>query len=335
MGPMTSHAPPSSASLPGAGVLADFHPAVRAWFEERFPEGPTEPQQRGWPEIRAGRDTLVAAPTGSGKTLSGFLVAIDALYRAHDRGEYVTGTTRVVYVSPLKALAVDIHQNLERPLREIEETARGMGLDAPGLTVAVRTGDTPSSARAAMLKVPPSFLITTPESLYLLLTAERSRELLRHVDSLIVDEIHTMARDKRGSHLALTMQRLTHLQHGPAPQRIGLSATQRPIEAIGRLLVGVGERQAASIVDCGHQRHLDLALELPGTELGAAASTEQLGEVMDRIATHVREHRTTLVFANTRRLPERLAHQLGVRPGPDPVAAHHGRPASARPHLVA
>src|SRR5437764_678140 len=193
MGRMTSHAPPSSAPLPGAGVLADFHPAVRAWFEEPCPEGPTKPQQRGWPEIRAGRYTLVAAPTGSGKTLSGFLVAIDALYRAHDRGEDVTGTTRVVYVSPLKALAVDIHQNLERPLREIEETARGMGLDAPGLTVAVRTGDTPSSARAAMLKVPPSFLITTPESLYLLLTAERSRELLRHVDSLIVDEIRTTA----------------------------------------------------------------------------------------------------------------------------------------------
>src|SRR5947209_2133223 len=277
---MPSPAPPSAPPL-GAGVLADFHPAVRAWFEERFPEGPTEPQQRGWPEIRAGRDTLVAAPTGSGKTLSGFLVAIDALYRAHDRGEDVTGTTRVVYVSPLKALAVDIHQNLERPLREIEETARGMGLDAPGLTVAVRTGDTPSSARAAMLKVPPSFLITTPESLYLLLTAERSRELLRQVDSLIVDEIHTMARDKRGSHLALTIERLEHVQRpareagpeaGPGgrprgkerrrrPQRIGLSATQRPIEAIGRLLVGVGDRQAASIVDCGHQRHLDLALE--------------------------------------------------------------------------
>src|SRR5207302_5159324 len=235
----------------------------------------------------------------------------DALYRAHERGEDVAGRTRVVYVSPLKALAVDIHQNLERPLREIEETARSLGLDAPNLTVAVRTADTPSSARAAMLKVPPSFLITTPESLYLLLTAGRSRELLRQVDSLIVDEIHTMARDKRGSHLALTIERLEHVQRQPAteagpeearrrPQRIGLSATQRPIEAIGRLLVGVGNRPAASIVDCGHQRHLDLALELPGTELGAAASTEQLGEVLDRIASHVREHRTTLVFVNTR-----------------------------------
>jgi ATP-dependent Lhr-like helicase len=303
--------------------LDGFHPAVATWFARRFPEGPSDPQQMGWPRIAEGADTLIAAPTGSGKTLAGFLVAIDALYRAHEGGADL-GTTRVVYVSPLKALAVDIHQNLERPLGEIAAVARELGLGVPPITVAVRTGDTAAAARAAMVKHPPTILVTTPESLYLLVTAERSRAALCDVDTVIVDEIHALARDKRGSHLALTLERLEHVQFGGRPQRIGLSATQRPIEQTARLLVGAGEARSAAVVDCGHARQLQVRIELPETELAAVASHEQLGEVVDRIARHVDDHRTTLVFVNTRRMSERLAHLLGDRLGPEQVAAHHG-----------
>jgi ATP-dependent Lhr-like helicase len=317
-----------------------FHPAVATWFERRFPEGPTEAQLEGWPAVRSGTDTLIAAPTGSGKTLAGFLVAIDAAYRAHERGEALEGRTRVVYVSPLKALAVDIHQNLERPLAEIAQVASEMGLGVPPITVAVRTGDTTSSARNAMVRTPPTFLVTTPESLYLLVTANRSRAVLGEVSTVIVDEIHALARDKRGSHLALTLERLDHLQVRSRPQRIGLSATQRPIETTARLLTGArggavadahaepskapGRREPVAIVDCGHRRDLTVRIELPDTELGAVATSEQLGEIVDRIAKHVADHRTTLVFVNTRRLSERLAHLLGERLGPEQVAAHHG-----------
>jgi len=311
-------------------VLETFHPAVRTWFERRFPDGPTAPQAGGWDEIAAGRDTLIAAPTGSGKTLAAFLVCIDRLYRAHQASVGVLDGPQVVYVSPLKALAVDIHQNLEAPLREIGEVAARLGLTAPDVRVAVRTGDTAASERAAMLRRPPHFLITTPESLYLLVTAERSRAMLGGVRTVIVDEIHAVAGNKRGSHLALTLERLVHLVHD-APQRIGLSATQRPIEAAARLLVGIGADRSnpdgsprCSIVDIGHQRDLDLALELPDDELGAVASAEQMGEILDRIAEHVRAHRTTLVFVNTRRMAERVAHQLGERLGENQVAAHHG-----------
>src|ERR1017187_4215425 len=216
-----------------------LHPPVRAWFERRFPEGPTPAQSEGWPHISARESTLIAAPTGSGKTLAGFLIAIDELYRAAARGEPVEGVTQVVYVSPLKALAVDVHQNLEVPLREIAEVAAELGMPAPALRVDVRTGDTPPSARAAMLSRPPNFLVPTPESLYLLVTAQRSRAALGAVRTVIVDEIHAVARDKRGAHLALTLERLESVCAQP-PVRVGLSATQRPIETIARLLVGVG-----------------------------------------------------------------------------------------------
>jgi ATP-dependent Lhr-like helicase len=333
-------------------VLESFHPAVRAWFEGRFPGGPTEPQAAGWREIAASRHTLIAAPTGSGKTLAAFLVCIDRFYRARDlccahdlycgheaealpeEGVPPAGSgPQVVYVSPLKALATDIQQNLEAPLREIAAVAGRLGLSAPDIRVAVRTGDTAAAERAAMLKHPPDILITTPESLYLLLTAERSRSMLRSARTVIVDEIHAVAGNKRGSHLTLTLERLAHVAEQPL-QRVGLSATQRPIETVARLLVGAGpDRDHAdgtprcAIVDSGHRRRLDLALELPDDELGAVLTTEQMAQILDMIAGHVTGHRTTLVFVNTRSMAERVAHQLGERLGDelgDHVAAHHG-----------
>jgi ATP-dependent helicase Lhr and Lhr-like helicase len=305
-----------------ARVLDRFHPVVRAWFERRFPEGPTEAQARGWPAIVAGRHTLICAPTGSGKTLAGFLAAIDALYRAHEEGEEIEGQTRVVYLSPLKSLAVDIHTNLEEPLAEIAEVARQLGHEPAPITVAVRTGDSTSSERQSMIRRPPNLLVTTPESLYLYLTAERSRDTLPTVETIIVDEIHSLARDKRGSHLTLSLERLQAVTQR-APVRIGLSATVRPLETAARLLVGAGEPLPA-IVDSGHRRRLELSLELPDGELEAAISGDQFDEILDRIAAHVAEHRTTLVFVNTRKLSERVAHQLGERLGENEVAAHHG-----------
>jgi ATP-dependent Lhr-like helicase len=302
-------------------VLEAFHPAVRTWFERRFPDGPTEPQAAGWREIAAGEHTLIAAPTGSGKTLAAFLVFIDRLYK--------TGIgPRVVYVSPLKALAVDIQQNLETPLREIAAVATELGFQPPDIRVAVRTGDTAAAERVAMLKHPPDFLITTPESLYLMVTAERSRAMLKGTRTVIVDEIHAVAGNKRGSHLALTLERLAYVADEPV-QRVGLSATQRPIDAIARLLVGIitnGVPRCA-IVDTGHRRALDLALELPDDELGAVATGEQMAQILDLICGHVQQHRTTLVFVNTRRMAERVAHLLGELLGEEMgvhVAAHHG-----------
>jgi ATP-dependent Lhr-like helicase len=314
---------PSSLPAPtGSGVLEGFHPAVRTWFERRFPDGPTEAQTGGWPAIGAGRDTLVCAPTGSGKTLAGFLAAIDGLYRAHEAGEDIEGVTRVVYLSPLKALAVDVHTNLEEPLAEIAEVARELGHDPAPITVAVRTGDSSSWERQMMVRRPPNLLVTTPESLYLYLTAERSRATLATVETVIVDEIHALARDKRGSHLTLSLERLRAVTERPAA-RIGLSATVKPVETAARLLVGADEPLPA-VVDSGHRRHLDLSLELPDGELEAAVSGDQFDEILDRIAAHVAGHRTTLVFVNTRKLAERVAHQLGERVGQDQVAAHHG-----------
>jgi ATP-dependent helicase Lhr and Lhr-like helicase len=328
-------------------VLDSFHPAVRVWFGRRFPAGPTEPQVGGWREIAAGAHTLIAAPTGSGKTLAAFLVCIDRLYSAvtadaADSGGERGGPT-VVYVSPLKALAADIHQNLEAPLREIAAVAGELGLGAPAIRVAVRTGDTAAAERAAMLKNPPDILITTPESLYLLVTAERSRAMLRSTRTVIVDEIHSVASNKRGSHLALTLERVAHVADAPV-QRVGLSATVRPIETIARLLVGSGEDRdnpdgtpRCAIVDSGHRRALDLALEIPDDELGAVPTGQQMAQILDRIAEHVGAHRTTLVFVNTRSMAERVAHQLGERLGEElgaHVAAHHGSLSKGRRQRV-
>jgi len=321
---------PTVACLPGA--LEGFHPAVRVWFERRFPDGPTEAQVGGWPAIVSGRHTLVCAPTGSGKTLAGFLAAIDALYRAHEAGEAIEGVTRVVYVSPLKALAVDVHTNLEEPLAGIAEVARELGYEPAPISVAVRTGDSTSWERQLMIRRPPNLLVTTPESLYLYLTAERSRATLADVETVIVDEIHALARDKRGSHLTLSLERLRAVTRHP-PVRVGLSATVKPVETVARLLVGADE-PLPTVVDSGHLRRLEASLELPDGELGAAISGDQFNEILDRVAAHVGKHRTTLVFVNTRKLSERVAHQLGERLGQDQVAAHHGSLSQERRHRV-
>jgi ATP-dependent Lhr-like helicase len=313
----------SAPSAPDApATLERFHPAVRAWFERRFPDGPTEAQAGGWPSIAAGQHTLICAPTGSGKTLAGFLAAIDALYHAHEAGQPIEDTTRVVYLSPLKALAVDVHTNLEQPLAEIAEVARELGYEPAPITVGLRTGDSTSYERQVMVRSPPNLLVTTPESLYLYLTAERSRATLEDVHTVIVDEIHALARDKRGSHLAISLERLQAVT-GHAPVRVGLSATVRPVETAARLLVGAAE-PPPTIVDSGHRRRLEVSLELPDGELEAAISGDQFSEVLDRIAAHVANHRTTLVFVNTRKLSERVAHELGERLGEGQVAAHHG-----------
>jgi ATP-dependent Lhr-like helicase len=297
-------------------LLPSFHPAVRAWFDRTFGDA-TPAQARGWVEILAGRDTLIAAPTGSGKTLAAFLAAIDAIVRRP--GE--ENGLEVVYVSPLKALSSDVQRNLEAPLAGIRQAASDLGLEPPEVRTALRTGDTTPAARAAILRNVPNILITTPESLYLMLTAERTRALLEGVRTVIVDEVHALMRDKRGSHLALSLARLDAVAR-QRPQRIGLSATVHPIEGAARFLVGEG--RPCAIVDVGHRRDLDLAVEVPGTDLEAVATNEQWSEIYDRLASLVEQHRTTLVFVNTRRMAERVAHHLGERLGEDRVAAHHG-----------
>ncbi|HVW38576.1 MAG TPA: DEAD/DEAH box helicase, partial [Pirellulales bacterium] len=303
-----------------------FHPITAHWFVERFGQ-PTEPQRLGWPEIIAGRNTLIAAPTGSGKTLAAFLASIDCLLRQALEGQ-LTDETQVVYISPLKALSNDVRRNLETPLAQIRQYAAESGHELPPLRAMVRTGDTPSSERAKMLKQPPHILVTTPESLYLLLTAAKGREMLRHVRTVIVDEIHALARDKRGSHLTLSLQRLAALCPTP-PVRIGLSATQRPIEEIARFLVGShsvtpsGEA-ACSIVDVGHVRELDLAVEVPPSELSAVCSHETWAEIYQRLTELVMSHRSTLVFVNTRRMAERVCYRLSELLGENAVASHHG-----------
>jgi len=282
---------------------------------------PTEPQEQGWPHILAGRTTLISAPTGSGKTLSAFLACIDRLVRKALAGD-LQDRTEVLYVSPLKALGNDIQKNLEVPLSEILQLAGERGLLMPEIRTAVRTGDTLAHERRAMLKRPPHILVTTPESLYILLTAEKSRQILRDVETVIVDEIHAVADDKRGAHLALSLERLDALVHR-RPVRIGLSATQKPIELVAHFLTGAG-RPNPAIVNIGHQRQMDLAIEVPASELGAVASNEMWDEIYARISELVQQHRSTLVFVNTRRMAERVAHHLGEIVGEDAVAAHHG-----------
>jgi len=290
-----------------------FHPAVLSWFRDRLGE-PTPPQREGWPLVRAGENVLIAAPTGSGKTLAGFLSAIDSLFR---QGPELPDETQVVYVSPLRALSNDVQKNLQGPLAEIR--ARDAGL--PEVRVLVRTGDTKAKDRAAMTRRPPHILVTTPESLYLLLTSASGRAMLGSVRTAIVDEIHALVRDKRGSHLALSLERLEALTGRPF-QRLGLSATQKPLEEVGAFLAGAS--RSCRLVDAGSFRALDLQLEVPASPLATVCSHEQWEEIYGRVAELVRAHRTTLVFVNTRKMAERIAAQLTRVLGEEAVTSHHG-----------
>ncbi|HYI07655.1 MAG TPA: DEAD/DEAH box helicase [Thermoanaerobaculia bacterium] len=338
--------------------LTSFHPVTRRWFEETL-GAPTAAQARGWSSIREGRHTLIAAPTGSGKTLAAFLTALDELF-VEGLQTPLKDEVRVVYVSPLKALSTDIHKNLDEPLEGMRRLAEEAGMAAPRITAAVRTGDTTQSERAAMLKKPPHILVTTPESLYLLLTAERSREMLRTVRTVIVDEIHAVIGTRRGAHLALTLERLQQAAERPL-LRLGLSATQKPIEEVARYLVGnqraegldsraegqglraegptahessapvdllprpsaLGPRPC-EIINEGHRRAMDLDLELPRSPLEAVMSGEVWTEYYDRLTQLIAAHKTTLVFVNTRRMAERVARHLSERLGEEAVTAHHG-----------
>ncbi len=303
-----------------------FHPVVETWFQRRF-AAPTAAQARAWPLIAEGRDALITAPTGSGKTLAAFLACLDRLIRDAVDG-HLEDRTYVLYVSPLKALSNDVRRNLEDPLRELEEVARELGYQPLGLRTALRTGDTTMAERRVTAKTPPHILVTTPESLYILLTSESGRRGLRQVRTVIVDEIHATVPDKRGAHLALSLERLDHLV-GSGLQRIGLSATVRPIEAACRLLVG-GDRPMPEVIDENRARNLDLKIEVLEDEIGAVCTHEQWAEIYDRVANLAREHRSTLVFVNTRRLVERVTMHLGERLGVESVAAHHGSLSRAR-----
>jgi len=301
-------------------VLDTFHPAVSAWFRRAF-AAPTPAQVEAWPAIRAGRPVLVAAPTGSGKTFAAFLAAIDGLVRDGLEGA-LPDETRIVYVSPLKALSNDINRNLAAPLAGISDELRALGLPDVSIRTFVRTGDTPQADRTRAAKTPPHIVVTTPESLYILLGSESGRKMLGTTRTVIVDEIHAIAGTKRGSHLSLSLERLDALA-GRRVTRVGLSATQKPIEEVAKFLVGGGE-QRCTIVDSGHVRHRDLALEVPPAPLEAVMSNDVWTQVYDRLAELIAEHRTTLVFVNTRRHAERVARHLSERIGKDHVTAHHG-----------
>src|SRR5262245_61951321 len=313
-------------TTPAADLLDLFHPGVAAWFASRF-ASPTPAQRRAWPAIREKRHTLVAAPTGSGKTLAAFLAALDDLVRQGIEGE-LRDETQVVYVSPLKALSSDIQKNLQEPLAGIEAGLLAMGLPEVPVRVLVRTGDTPAAERARMAKKPPHIVVTTPESLYILLTSESGRAMLRTTRTVIVDEIHAMVGDKRGSHLSLSLERLAALA-GHDLVRVGLSATQKPIEEVARFLVGAGQIDPAgaprcTIIDEGHVRGLDVAIEVPRSPLSAVMANEVWVEVYDRPADLIPQPRTPLVFVNPRRLAERPARHLIDRLGEDRVTSHHG-----------
>src|SRR5213076_1815235 len=303
-----------------------FHPAVRRWFEQTF-GSPTEPQLRGWPAIQSGRHVLISAPTGSGKTLAAFLASLDVLFREGAQAD-LPDETQVVYVSPLKALSNDIHKNLQEPLagiRALLGQTNGREFD---VRAEVRTGDTTAAQRQALIKKPPHILVTTPESLYLLLTSDSGRRMLSTVRTLILDEMHAVVDDRRGAHLALSVERLAALTK-QSLQRIGLSATQKPIEEVARFLVGAcavdntGNPDCV-IIDIGHRREMDLTIEIPKSPLEAVMSNEVWEEIYHRLAELIQAHRTTLVFVNTRRMAERVTHHLSELLGADAVTSHHG-----------
>ena len=301
-------------------AVSILHPAVAAWFERRF-HAPTAAQAEAWPAIRAGEHVLVAAPTGSGKTLAAFLAAIDSLVRQGLEGS-LEDATQIVYVSPLKALSNDIEKNLEEPLAGIREALREHGLPDVEIRTLVRTGDTPQGERTKMRRRPPHILVTTPESLYILLTSESGRTMLASTRTVIVDEIHALAPNKRGAHLALSLERLSALC-GDRLLRVGLSATQKPVEDIAHFLTGAASA-GCKIIDTGHRRARDLAIALPPTPLEAVMAGEVRELVHDQLARLIDDHRTTLVFVNTRRMAERTAHALSERLGTDQITAHHG-----------
>src|SRR3989440_7245743 len=320
-----------------SGVLDLFDPPARAWFEGAF-EAPTEVQEKGWRAVAGGHHTLMTAPTGSGKTLAAFFYALDRLSTARA----VESGVRVLYISPLKALAVDVERNLRAPLQGIRRQSAQMGLEPPDIAVAIRSGDTPSQDRRQIERHPPDILITTPESLFLLLTSA-ARRILTSVETVIVDEIHSVASTKRGAHLALSLERLSALT-AKDPQRIGLSATQRPLEEVGKFLAG-SSREVA-IVDAGRRKTLEITVEVPVEDMAdlergvvqaqpsgsaAAIGADEIVQrksiwpaIHPRLLELIQRHRSTIVFVNSRRLAERLASRLNELAEADLVRAHHG-----------